>query len=88
MGKLLLSTTAYESMDLYLNTLILNQRGKPFTERDIISIVESEGIDSEFVNTTLQNLIRKGLIIRSGNKFYVRPISRKRTLRTSSARIK
>lgn len=78
MCKILLSNTEYESEELYLNTLILNQRGKPFTEEDIISIVESDGIDSTFVRATLHNLIRKGLVVYSGGKFYVRPISRKR----------
>lgn len=82
MCKIHLSTTAYENKALYLNTLILNQHGKPFTEKDIISVVEPEGIDSELVYATLQTLVRKGLIIHSGSKFYVRPIYRKRTLRT------
>lgn len=80
MCKLLLSTSAYESKELYLNTIILNQRRKPFTEKDIISMVEPEGIDSVCVNTTLRHLTRKGLITRSGNKFYVRQIRRNRVL--------
>ena len=79
MCRLLLSTSAYESEDLYLNTLILNQRLKPFTENDIISIVESEGIDPKYVKKKLQSLIQQGLVIRAGSKFYVRPISRNRT---------
>lgn len=82
MCKIALSTIAYESEDLYLNTLILNQRGKSFTERDIISAVEPEGIDPELVRITLQRLIHKGLIICSNGKFYVRPIVRKSTIKT------
>lgn len=82
MCKITLSPIAYENEDLYLNTLILNQRGKSFTERDIISSVEPEGIDPVVVRITLQRLIHKGLIIYSDGKFYVRPIVRKRMVKT------
>ena len=78
MCKLLLSVTAYESKELYLNTLILNHRKKSFTENDINSIVEPEGIDSISVKKALLHLIYKGLVIRSGDKFYVRQINRNR----------
>lgn len=76
-----LSTSAYESRDLYLDTLILNQRDKPFTERFILSIVEHEGIEPAIVKDALQRLVCKGLLTRSDNKYYVRSISRKQKFR-------
>lgn len=82
MCRIQLSTTAYDSKELYLNTLILNQRDKPFTEGYIVSVVEPEGIDTSSVKDALQRLVRKGLVTRSADKFYVRSISRKRKLKT------
>ena len=77
MCKIALSVRNYESKELYLNTLILNQRGRPFTKQEIVSFAEQEGIDASLVHTALQRLILKRLIVCSGNKFYVRPIIKK-----------
>lgn len=77
MCKIALSVVDYESAEVYLNTLILNQRSKPFTENEIVSIAEQEGIAASLVHTVLHKLIRKRVIVCSGSKFYVRPIMKR-----------
>jgi len=84
MCKIKLSESAYANKYLYLNTLILNQRKKPFTEKTIISIVESEGIEPAVVRDALNCLIHKGLVSRIEDKYYVRPFCRKKRFKVAS----
>ena len=84
MCKIKLSESAYANKDLYLNTLILNQREKPFTEKTIISIVESEGIEPVVVKDALNCLIHKGLVSRLDDKYYVRTFCRKSRFKIAS----
>lgn len=79
MSKVVFSNKAQVSFVQSLNTIVLNQRGRAFTEQDICSIVNDEdGIHREEINRVISRLNKLGLIYRVGNKYYTKTVARRK----------
>ena len=70
-------STEYTLEKQFLNTIVLNQRGRAFTEQDISVLVKDKnGISAETIHRVLVELNKRGLIDRVGNKYYTKVVVR------------